>query len=291
MDEIDRVPLWVTPELLAAAFVDGTAGFYDIRRHARVDTVEEFALAPSQPAAAWVPADGNRIWVSFVFGEDESRCEIWSIDVAAGQRSEPTLELDECGWVASVSSTADGRRIAVTSSGPTGWATAIHDADTGEQLVGPLLGPLTTTIGPGDLLVGGDSTGAVTQYDLDTLDPIGTFPGARGVIDQLGFSADGTLLVVGSRNQILSIYDVATRTRLGDPIVTDAPFDGPKGELRPDGNAVAINGRAGLTVWNLEPDRLADAACRLAGRNLTPAEWNAYLGNLGAYRTTCPDYP
>jgi hypothetical protein len=50
-----------------------------------------------------------------------------------------------------------------------------------------------------------------------------------------------------------------------------------------------VNGRDGLAIWNLEPDRLADAACRIAGRNLTRAEWDAYLGDVGAYRATCPE--
>ena len=54
---------------------------------------------------------------------------------------------------------------------------------------------------------------------------------------------------------------------------------------------MAVNGREGLAVWSLEPDRLAEAACRLAGRNLTPTEWDAYLGHLGDYRATCPDNP
>jgi hypothetical protein len=60
--------------------------------------------------------------------------------------------------------------------------------------------------------------------------------------------------------------------------------------LRPVGNAVAVNGRDGVAIWNIEPDHLADAACHLAGRNLTHAEWDAHLSDLGAYRATCPDY-
>ena len=135
------------------------------------------------------------------------------------------------------------------------------------------------------------ASGGCPQYDLDTLEPIATFPQVRGRIETIEFSADGHLLLVGSANQTLSIYDIATRTRLGDPIDTGRPLiagnAGPV--LRPDGNAVAVNGRDGLTIWNIEPDRLADAACHIAGRNLTRAEWDAYLSEVGAYRATCPD--
>lgn len=70
-----------------------------------------------------------------------------------------------------------------------------------------------------------------------------------------------------------------TRSTPADPIVGGNA--GPV--LRPDGKAIA--------VWNIEPDRLAEAACRLAGRNLTRSEWEAYLGDLGPHRATCPDVP
>lgn len=43
--------------------------------------------------------------------------------------------------------------------------------------------------------------------------------------------------------------------------------------------------------WDLEPDHWVEAGCRLAGRNLTRAEWDQYLGDLAAYRPTCPDHP
>jgi class 3 adenylate cyclase len=35
----------------------------------------------------------------------------------------------------------------------------------------------------------------------------------------------------------------------------------------------------------------ADAACRLAGRNLTRTEWETRLADLGEYRATCPEFP
>ena len=35
---------------------------------------------------------------------------------------------------------------------------------------------------------------------------------------------------------------------------------------------------------------LVVAACRLAGRNLTPTEWQTYLGRPDEYRATCPEF-
>ena len=61
--------------------------------------------------------------------------------------------------------------------------------------------------------------------------------------------------------------------------------------LRPDGLALAIDTGRGVEFWDLDPQHWEDAACRLAGRNLTPAEWEQYLGDLAPYRATCPSYP
>ena len=104
----------------------------------------------------------------------------------------------------------------------------------------------------------------------------------------LQFSADGTILLATSEDQTVAIYDVATRTRLGDPIPVDAPLT-VFGSLRPDGRAVAVSVSDGVAIWDLDPDHLA-AACRMAGRNLTTAEWATYLSELGDRRATCPEY-
>jgi hypothetical protein len=73
----------------------------------------------------------------------------------------------------------------------------------------------------------------------------------------------------------------------------ESMFDVPFGwsVLRDDGEAVAIETDQGTVVWDLDPDSLADAACRVAGRNLTRAEWDEHVGSLAPYRELCPDAP
>ena len=107
-------------------------------------------------------------------------------------------------------------------------------------------------------------------------------------MSQLEFSADGEILVASSLNQTLSVYDVATRTRLGDPIANEMPFF--TEALRPDGKAIATNASRGVAVWDIDPEHLADAACKVAGRNLTAAEWDTYLGGPADRRATCRAY-
>ena len=58
--------------------------------------------------------------------------------------------------------------------------------------------------------------------------------------------------------------------------------------MRPDGKELAIpSGDLGIVLWDLDPQHWLDAACSLAGRNLTPEEWDQYLGAFGEYHESC----
>ena len=61
------------------------------------------------------------------------------------------------------------------------------------------------------------------------------------------------------------------------------------GYLRPDGGELLVNIPADVAAWDLDPDAHLEAACRIAGRQLTPAEWATYLGGFAGYRATCPE--
>jgi len=43
----------------------------------------------------------------------------------------------------------------------------------------------------------------------------------------------------------------------------------------------------GVAVWDLNPSDWEQAACRVAGRNLTSTEWDTYLSQLEPYHKTC----
>lgn len=58
----------------------------------------------------------------------------------------------------------------------------------------------------------------------------------------------------------------------------------------PDGRTLVVAHPGGaVATWDLRPAHLVDAACRLAGRNLTHAEWAELVG-ARRYRATCPEY-
>jgi WD40 repeat protein len=98
-------------------------------------------------------------------------------------------------------------------------------------------------------------------------------------------SLDGRLLMATSNDQSAALYDVATGIRLGDPIATRAPL-AYAAFLSPDGRSLAVADAGGVVVWDLDPEHLLAAACRVAGRNLTRTEWSTYLD--GPHQATCP---
>ena len=102
----------------------------------------------------------------------------------------------------------------------------------------------------------------------------------------LQVSDDRRTLVAGASDDTVTLYDLVAGIRLGDPIPSESPLITP-GYLRPDGRELLVNMRDGVAVWDLDPDAQFDAACRLAGRNLTREEWATYFGAIAPYRETC----
>jgi WD40 repeat protein len=137
-----------------------------------------------------------------------------------------------------------------------------------------------------DSAVVGARGGAVTVYDPLALQAVHDLPGARGQVNMLAFDADGETLLATSNDQTVSIYDTASWVRLGDPFPADAPIIHPA-YLHPSGDSLLVTVTRGVAWWRLDGQSLRDAACQVAGRDLTRTEWTAYLQELGDYRATC----
>jgi hypothetical protein len=72
---------------------------------------------------------------------------------------------------------------------------------------------------------------------------------------------------------------------LGGPIPHDGPVEGIA--VRPDAGELAVGSGDSVMLWDIRPEAWALAACRLAGRELTEAEWRNHVGGAGA-TPTCP---
>ncbi len=144
-------------------------------------------------------------------------------------------------------------------------------------------------IAPDHSFLTGDETGQLREYGDFYFLAAAAFPPVRSAPSSIQIAADGARLLVTTPDQTVQLYDVESRARIGEPIVTRAPAGAIEGWLRPDGRAVLINTRDGVVEWDLDPDAMVDATCELAGRNWTPIEWSTYVGDV-PYETNCAQF-
>jgi DNA-binding SARP family transcriptional activator/WD40 repeat protein len=231
------------------------------------------------PGSVSVDSGRRSVFVARFVG---SRGETLVVDARTGRLSPVVIQAAGN----SVSETDDGRRAIISG----GDGTFVYSMHTGKRVAGRLP-DINSSLIVGHTLVGSSFDGSVNLYDVDTLRPVATLPGSRGYAQQMAASVDGRTLLVRGGDRTVSIYDLPSRTRIGEPLEIDAD-DSNVALLRSDGKTMALGGGArGIQIWTLQPDRWASAACSMAGRNLTHEEWHTYLSWAGAYRRTCTAYP
>jgi WD40 repeat protein len=147
----------------------------------------------------------------------------------------------------------------------------------------------------GTRLAVGQVSGAVQIVDLATGRIVGDpFRGPRRRIIHLRFSPDGSLLAGTVEDSTAHLWDVETGLALGPRFQFDVETVNRQSalEFSPDGHRLLTVGRNGdVIAWDLEPERLVDHVCQLAGRNLTHGEWDRYMPDGMEYRTTCQQWP
>ena len=129
-----------------------------------------------------------------------------------------------------------------------------------------------------------------------------TLLGHTGEITGLAFSPDGRLLVSGSLDETVRMWDVNRRNQIG------LPLTGHSGAVRSvafsaDGQTFVSGGDDNAVIlWSISAIQLSEdvgdannfatlkaRACQTAGRNLTQAEWAQYLPGT-TYRKTCEQW-
>lgn len=265
---------WAGPNRIASVFLDGTIGYYDIvsGQRAMADHPPRF---PSPALAAY--ARGTELLVVWHFDGTNTAVN------ATGEWSSIDLPL---GLPRSASFSSDGTRLLMTDAS----GLSMYEVSTGRRLIGPLEGVLEIGISANDVVATAGVDGAIEIRGLDDLQPVGAparLEGAR--VQDIEFDERGDVLVVRTTDAA-HVIDVASRVALGGPIPTGRPDPDEGLAVSPDGLEMAIATTAGTATWSLDPLEWERAACRLAGRNLTRAEWQRYIGTLADYHVTCDEY-
>ncbi len=109
--------------------------------------------------------------------------------------------------------------------------------------------------------------------------------GDTQAVSSVAFRPDGKVLVSGSANGDIRLWDVETHELIGilgvQPEAVNSITFGPgKGVLASVGHDDSV------VLWDVDLQDWISRACRIANRDLTPREWSAYFGT-SPYRRTC----
>lgn len=149
--------------------------------------------------------------------------------------------------------------------------------------------PVGVAFNPEGKLLATSSAGhSVTLWDAKSggrLDPM--LYGHTQTVSSVAFSGDGKVLAAGGADDQIQLWDVETRELIG--VLSPHQQAVHSITFAPGGETLASVGEDdSIILWNLDEDDWNRQACRLANRNLTPAEWNTYLGTR-PYRKTCTE--
>ncbi|MEM7343539.1 MAG: caspase family protein [Chloroflexota bacterium] len=127
-----------------------------------------------------------------------------------------------------------------------------------------------------------------------------SFGGNELRINSLLFNADSSILIVASSIQwqrgvasnqpVVTLWDVPTRRVIGEPLIGHRD----QGEIwamdiSPDGHIVVSGDAHGeLVWWDIQPTSWEKLACKKANRNLSPDEWDEFIGSALPYQAICP---
>jgi WD40 repeat protein len=197
---------------------------------------------------------------------------------------------DRAEVVRAITFSPDDRKLLVAADDGRG---VFYDTRTWEAIE-PVLGGVVEAAysHDGRLLVTVSIDGAITFRDPVTLQPdgpplLGNTDGVEGFSFGPFFTDDDRFMITAADGE-LRLFDVEQRVLVGGPF----PRAG-------DRTGIATrNGRYGVTaiddtamIWEIDPDRWPEIACRAAGRNLTPDEWAQFGPSGEPYRATCDQWP
>ncbi|MGE4086394.1 MAG: WD40 repeat domain-containing protein, partial [Vicinamibacterales bacterium] len=219
--------------------------------------------------------------------------QVWQLDGArslwVGRHGEPVWSLDN--YVNQVTWSPDGTRL--VSAGGDARLRVWAAADGTELAVSDEL-PFVLNVAAwspdGGTIISGGADGEVRLWDADEsgLHLRRKFYFDTTAIVTASFNGSSTLAVLTDQAKLVRVVDLASGRQIAafplDTQPTDAVFTADEQRIivtDKDGELTAFSGPA---TW-------PDAACRLAGRNLTTDEWELYVGPDRAYVTLCPDLP
>ncbi len=183
----------------------------------------------------------------------------------------------------------DGRFVAALGCCAPGSTVAEWDARTGARVFQRNLADHATAIGfsPDSRTLGiGTASGQLLFWSAGNGRPrAAPLHAATGNIDTVSFSPDGSLVAAGAYDRSSTLWDVRSHRQVGDSFPEQVGA-APTVLFEPDGRLL-IYYDSNAAQWPSGVQSWERFACRVAGRDLTRAEWRDILPSR-AYMHVCP---
>ena len=139
----------------------------------------------------------------------------------------------------------------------------------------------------GRTLITGGQTGIVRLWSLPAGTPLGAPLTDLAGISTVDLSPDGRTAIGADTAGNVLLWDVPTRSTIGDTFPGPAAGRPAAAAFTPDGGSVVVISDTGAGwVWDVDQSDWLARACQVAGRNLTPQEWQEFLPDR-TYHATC----
>lgn len=266
------------------ALVAGTSGGVALVSYATGEILREFASAPTRLEQFAISPDGRLL----VAVGASPYCVAW--EMARG--GAPVRQLDEEteGVRAAAFDRAGNRLAMVGDSG----RIVVWNPKTWEPIPSAMVharGAAAIAFSRDDrLLATGGYDGAVRLWDGESPGrSLGVLEGHDNYLRTLAFPPDGTSLVSGGDDGRVVLWDLPTRQFIarffhgttvtsGDGTATQPRAVRHLATLGNTKRLVADGPLSGLVLWDFDSDSWARAARSIAGRPLSQAEWELYVG-------------
>jgi WD40 repeat protein/class 3 adenylate cyclase len=238
--------------------------------------------------------DGRRLVIFYLSGGNVSHLDV--LDATTLQPvGGPPLALDGVAW--EVSYTPDVRQAVVglthpdTDRPPDGLVIDLEDRRIDRTVtLEELSGIQGTAIGSeGRTIAFSDDTGSVVIVDAATGRKSQVLEAHDGPFVGISFAPDEATFVTAGADGTVKLWDTSTREPLGTvrPLGTNRIA---AATFLDEGRVLIYFPTGEIFEWDPRPDAWEAYACRVAGRNLSRAEW-ADLVPDRPYQVTCPDHP
>jgi hypothetical protein len=267
--------------VLGVVYESGASGFYDIEERAptsgpRAGVTDDPDVPLLAPIGGISVPGGLVVW-------DEQHLQIVPHD-APIQRAVLVPN-----GVRSVLASPDGAHLYTIEEG--GWLVQ-RDADGVPTEREPIRNVNVAAVAE-RVLLAAEFNGALRAFDPITMEPR-RWAGAGVLSSVTAFwnTRDGSRILLGAADTRVQLVDVDAGIALGDPIDPGLAFQegylALTATIADDGSQLAYDTFDGAVIWQLRADVLVEAACRVAGRDITEQEWATYIGDVAPYRSLCP---